>query len=203
MEAIIVSSSKLVGLPHKVRIYKEYHSEYPLVGNWDSPIPSLASECAPPPRTKGGVGTLACGWGVGESQFRRLEKKLNTLPTLGITTTWWESSMRCTLAISRHLFTANSSVHCRGLKKIRLSFKKPIVLLFWYARVMVFYGQKSVFWLFDVIFKHLPFVYILQTIFILQNYLLYWVFKGKLRRRATIIVLFCHHPPPPPRCRLK
>ncbi len=28
--------------------------------NWDSPIPSLASECAPPPGTKGGGGTLAC-----------------------------------------------------------------------------------------------------------------------------------------------
>ncbi len=38
--------------------------------------------CPPPPRTKGWVGTLACGWGVGESQFRRLEKKLCTLPTL-------------------------------------------------------------------------------------------------------------------------
>ena len=23
--------------------------------NWDSPTPSLASKCAPPPRTKGGV----------------------------------------------------------------------------------------------------------------------------------------------------
>ncbi len=33
--------------------------------NWDSPTPSLASECAPPPGTKGGGGTLACGGGVG------------------------------------------------------------------------------------------------------------------------------------------
>jgi hypothetical protein len=33
--------------------------------NWDSPNPSLASECAPPPRTGGEGGTLACGWGVG------------------------------------------------------------------------------------------------------------------------------------------
>ncbi len=32
--------------------------------NWDSPTPSLTSECVPTPRTKGG-GTLACGWGVG------------------------------------------------------------------------------------------------------------------------------------------
>ncbi len=49
---------------------------------WDSPNSSLASECAPPPRIKGGGGALACGRGVGESQFRRLEKKLSTLPTL-------------------------------------------------------------------------------------------------------------------------
>ncbi len=50
--------------------------------NWDSPNPSPVSEWAPPPpnqRVWGG--TLACGWGVGESQFRRLEKKLSTLPT--------------------------------------------------------------------------------------------------------------------------
>jgi hypothetical protein len=33
--------------------------------NWDPPSPSLASECAPPPGTGGGGGTLACGWGVG------------------------------------------------------------------------------------------------------------------------------------------
>ncbi len=35
--------------------------------NWDSPTPSLASECAPPAGTKGWDwrGTLACGWGVG------------------------------------------------------------------------------------------------------------------------------------------
>jgi hypothetical protein len=48
--------------------------------SWDSPNPSLASECAPPPRTGGG--TLAAGEGLGESQFWRLEKKLSTLHTL-------------------------------------------------------------------------------------------------------------------------
>jgi hypothetical protein len=47
--------------------------------NWDSPTPSLASECAPPPGTKGGAHSPA-GEGLGESQFRRLEKKLSTLP---------------------------------------------------------------------------------------------------------------------------
>ena len=51
--------------------------------NWDSPNPSPASECAlPPPRTKGlGAHSLRLKrWG--ESQFRRLEKKLSTLSTL-------------------------------------------------------------------------------------------------------------------------
>jgi hypothetical protein len=50
---------------HKVRIYKEYHSVCPLVGIGILPTPlSPASE------------------GLGESHFRRLEKKLSTLPTL-------------------------------------------------------------------------------------------------------------------------
>jgi hypothetical protein len=45
-----------------VYIYKEYHSVYMSPRrNWDSPTPSLASKCAPPPGTKGGGVTLACG----------------------------------------------------------------------------------------------------------------------------------------------
>jgi hypothetical protein len=44
--------------------------------NWDSPTPSLASECAPPPGTKGGGAHSPAGEGLGESQFRRLEKSL-------------------------------------------------------------------------------------------------------------------------------
>jgi hypothetical protein len=73
---------------HKVRIYKEYHSVCPLVGIGTlptAPTPSLASECAPPPRTGMGGGGLAhspAGEGLGEFQFRRLEKKLSTLLTL-------------------------------------------------------------------------------------------------------------------------
>jgi hypothetical protein len=42
--------------------------------------PSLISECAPPLRTGPGGGGTA-GEGLGESQFRRLEKKLSTLCT--------------------------------------------------------------------------------------------------------------------------
>jgi hypothetical protein len=50
--------------------------------NWDSPNPSLASECVPPPKTGGGGAIWLAGEGLGESQFGRLEKKLSTLPTL-------------------------------------------------------------------------------------------------------------------------
>ncbi len=44
--------------------------------NWDSPTLSLASECASPPGTKGGRAHLPVSEGLGESQFRRLEKSL-------------------------------------------------------------------------------------------------------------------------------
>ncbi len=50
----------------------------------DSPTPSPASECAPSEPTGGGGGgiiTSPLRFRVG-SQFRRLEKKLSTLPTL-------------------------------------------------------------------------------------------------------------------------
>jgi hypothetical protein len=45
--------------------------------NWGSPTPSFASECFPPPGSKGGGGGHSpAGKGLGESQFRRLEKSL-------------------------------------------------------------------------------------------------------------------------------
>ncbi len=50
--------------------------------NWDSPNPSLASECAPPPPPRtGGGDTLACGWGVGGVLIPTAWEKLSTLPT--------------------------------------------------------------------------------------------------------------------------
>ncbi len=68
---------------HSTYIYKEYHSLCPLVGIGTPPTPSLASESAPPPPpTKGGGRTPPRPRGWGESQFRRLEYKLSTLPTL-------------------------------------------------------------------------------------------------------------------------
>jgi hypothetical protein len=62
--------------------------------NCDSPTPSLASECAPPPGTKGGGGGVAhspAGEWLWKSQFRRLEKSLAlcllvTIGTLGFGT---------------------------------------------------------------------------------------------------------------------
>ncbi len=50
---------------HKVHIYKEYHSGCLLVEIGTLPTPISPT-----------------GEGLGESQFRRLEKKLSTLPTL-------------------------------------------------------------------------------------------------------------------------
>jgi hypothetical protein len=52
--------------------------------NWDSPNPSLASECASPLQNRGGGAHSPAGEGLGESYFRRLEKKPNTLPTLWV-----------------------------------------------------------------------------------------------------------------------
>ncbi len=50
--------------------------------NWDSPTPLAAGECSLPPGPKGGGAHSPAAKGIGESQFRRLEKKLSTLPTL-------------------------------------------------------------------------------------------------------------------------
>ncbi len=48
--------------------------------NWDPPLPLVRAN-VPPWNQRGGV-VLACVWGVGESNFGRLEKKLSTLSTL-------------------------------------------------------------------------------------------------------------------------
>ncbi len=62
-------------------------------GNWDSPIPSLASECVSPPGTTGGGAHSPAGEGLGESQFRRLQKKFSTMPTLGCETCFFHRSI--------------------------------------------------------------------------------------------------------------
>ncbi len=70
-----------IPLHHKVRIYKEYHSVCPLVGIGTPPPLSRKRVFPSPPEPKGGGDTrlrVRGGW----SQFRWLEKKLSTLPTL-------------------------------------------------------------------------------------------------------------------------
>ncbi len=61
----------------KVRIYKEYHSVWPLVGIGTLPTP-LSPASMPLPQNRGGGAHSPAGEGLGESQFLRLEKKLST-----------------------------------------------------------------------------------------------------------------------------
>jgi hypothetical protein len=59
-------SGRLPHLPfgHKVRTYKEYHSECP---SSELGLSQPLSRVFPSPQKHGGGGTLACGWGVGGS----------------------------------------------------------------------------------------------------------------------------------------
>ncbi len=68
-----------------MELARVYNTKYLIIRSTTVYVPS--SELGLP-ELKGG-GTLACGWGVGESQFRRREKKLSILPTL-----WYRSSER-------------------------------------------------------------------------------------------------------------
>ncbi len=67
---------------HKVRIDKECHSVCPLVGIGTLPTPLSPASVPLPPEPGGGGAHSPAGERVGESQFRRLKKKLSTLPTL-------------------------------------------------------------------------------------------------------------------------
>jgi hypothetical protein len=73
----------IITVLHKVHIFTEYHSVCPLVGTGTLPPPiSPASVPLPPEPKRGGGAHSPAGEGLGEFQFRRLEKKLRTLPTL-------------------------------------------------------------------------------------------------------------------------
>jgi hypothetical protein len=65
-----------ISLAHKVRIYKEYHSVYVPSLELGLSHPHSRQRDAPPPRTKGRGAHSPAGEGLGESQFRRLEKSL-------------------------------------------------------------------------------------------------------------------------------
>jgi hypothetical protein len=69
---------------HKVRIYKGYHGHgvCPLVRIGTLPTPLSPANVPLPPRTGVRRAHSPAGEGLGLSQFRRLEKKLSTLPTL-------------------------------------------------------------------------------------------------------------------------
>ncbi len=65
----------------QVHIYKEYHSVCPFVGI--GTLPSPLSPASVPPQNQRGEGAHSpAGEGLGESQFRRMEKKHSTLTTL-------------------------------------------------------------------------------------------------------------------------
>ncbi len=74
---------------HKVLIYTEHHSVCPLVGIGTPPTPLPQASVPSPPEPKGGGAHSPAAKGVGESQFRRLEKKLSTLPTLWFCLTFY------------------------------------------------------------------------------------------------------------------
>jgi hypothetical protein len=79
---------------HKVHKYKEYHSVCPLVG-----IGTLPAPLSPPPPRTGGRREGHTRWremGLGESKFRRLKKKLSTLPTLWVSLYKINLSVLCT-----------------------------------------------------------------------------------------------------------
>jgi hypothetical protein len=66
----------------KYVLYTEYHSVFPFVGIGTLPPPFSPASVPLPPYQRGGGEYSPAGEGSGESQFRRLEKKLSTLPTL-------------------------------------------------------------------------------------------------------------------------
>ncbi len=64
------------------KAHMNYHSVCPLVGGTRDPPPPLPQASVPPRHQRGGGQTRLRVRGWGESKFRRLEKKLSTLPTL-------------------------------------------------------------------------------------------------------------------------
>jgi hypothetical protein len=66
---------------HKVHTYTEYNSTRVPSSELGSPSPLSRQRVSPYPRNQREGAHSPAGEGLGESQFRRLEKKLSTLPT--------------------------------------------------------------------------------------------------------------------------
>jgi hypothetical protein len=77
--------------------------------NWDSTKPSLASECAPPPGSKGEGAHSPAGEGFAESQFRRLEKGLALCILCGWHYTLYEYTLCTYRKRSRYVVIFNLS----------------------------------------------------------------------------------------------
>jgi hypothetical protein len=121
-------TAKNCGL-HKVCINKEYHSVCPLVKIKTLPTP--LSPASVLPRTVGGGAHLPAGEGLGESQFRRLEKKLSTLPTL-----WWPHMIRTIWMAVTGTMEARLEVRFRG--DSRVGEKMPAIVAFSVASSLAF-----------------------------------------------------------------
>jgi hypothetical protein len=105
--------------------YREAHrvdrmlSFLPSRRNWDSPNPSPAGECAPPPLVPGGGAHLLAREGMGESQFRRGDIH------------FWYSICICTLWGRPVDWLMPGSVHLTSHWTIplTLTFKRKMVML--------------------------------------------------------------------------
>ncbi len=80
-------------------LYKEYYNVCPFVGIGTLPTPLSPASVPLPPEPGGGAHSPG-GEGLGESQFRGLEKKLSTLPALWDITSF-PNSFACILPIGR------------------------------------------------------------------------------------------------------
>jgi hypothetical protein len=93
---------------HKVRIYREYHS-VPLVGIGTFPTP--LSPASMPLTPEPGTGAQSpAGEELGESQFRRLDKKLRTL---------WDGGIE---PVSTKQKSLDSSAYCGSLHESQHGF---------------------------------------------------------------------------------
>ncbi len=79
-------------MKHKVLIYTEYHSVCPLAGIGTLPPPLSPASVPLPLEPKGWGANSPAGEGLGESQFRRLEKSLALCLLCGVKYTIGETS---------------------------------------------------------------------------------------------------------------